>query len=48
LRKARDFGVDTVRTSHNSENVAMIAIDTKLGYVRTPGTSVMEKALDNV
>ncbi|HSB65906.1 MAG TPA: GNAT family N-acetyltransferase [Anaerolineales bacterium] len=48
LRKAREFGVDTVRTSHNSENTAMIAIDTRLGYIRTPGTLVMEKDLDNV
>jgi L-amino acid N-acyltransferase YncA/RimJ/RimL family protein N-acetyltransferase len=45
LRKARTFGVDTVRTSHNSENEAMIAIDTKLGYVHTPGTLIMEKEL---
>jgi len=45
LRKARSFGVDAVRTSHNSENVAMIAIDTKLGYLRTPGTFVMEKEM---
>ncbi len=45
LRRAREFGVDSVRTSHNSENVAMIAIDTKLGYVRTPGTLVMVKEL---
>jgi mycothiol synthase len=47
LRKALTFGVDTVRTSHNSENVEMIAIDTKLGYVRTPGTFIMVKELDN-
>lgn len=45
LRKAREYGVDTVRTSHTSENAAMIAIDTKLGYVRTPGTLVMVKEL---
>lgn len=45
LRKARTFGVNKVRTSHNSENAAMIAIDTRLGYVRTPGTLVMEKEL---
>jgi mycothiol synthase len=43
LRKARTFGVGVVRTSHNSENAAMIAIDSKLGYIRTPGTLVMEK-----
>jgi len=45
LRKARTFGVEAVRTSHNSENVAMIAIDSKLGYMRTPGTLVMLKEL---
>jgi len=47
LRKARTFGVDSVRTSHNSENAAMIAIDTKLGYVRTSGTLIMEKEMEN-
>jgi mycothiol synthase len=47
LRKARQFDVDIFRTSHNSENAAMIAIDTKLGYVRTPGTWVMVKELSN-
>jgi mycothiol synthase len=47
LRRARQFGVDVVRTSHNSENVAMIAIDTRLGYVRTPGMLVMEKVMDH-
>ncbi len=47
LRKAREFGVSTVRTSHNSENAAMIAIDTRLGYVRTPGTFIMVKELEN-
>jgi RimJ/RimL family protein N-acetyltransferase len=45
LLKARTFGVYTVRTSHNSENEAMIAIDTKLGYIRTPGSFIMEKEL---
>jgi RimJ/RimL family protein N-acetyltransferase len=45
LRKARTFGVGLVRTSHNSENTAMIAIDTKLGYIRTPGMLTMEKEL---
>jgi L-amino acid N-acyltransferase YncA len=45
LKKARAFGVAEVRTSHNSENMAMIAIDTKLGYVHTPGTLVFEKEL---
>lgn len=45
LCKARTFGVNMVRTSRNSDNAAMIAIDTKLGYVHTPGTLVMEKVL---
>jgi RimJ/RimL family protein N-acetyltransferase len=47
LRRARDFGVHTVRTSHNSENAAMIAIDLKLGYRHTPGMLVMEKELEH-
>jgi RimJ/RimL family protein N-acetyltransferase len=47
LRKARTFGVNAVRTNHNSENAAMIAIDIKLGYQRTPGTFVMEKELEH-
>lgn len=47
LRRARKFGVSTVRTSHTSKNAPMIAIDTKLGYVRTPGVLVMEKDLAN-
>ena len=46
LRQARTFGVDRVCTNHDSENAAMIAIDTKLGYVRTPGMLVMEKILE--
>ena len=45
LRKERALGVGMVRTSHNSENAAMIAIDTKLGYKHTPGMLVMEKEL---
>ncbi len=45
LRQSRTFGVGAVRTSHNSENGAMIAIDIKLGYTRTLGTLVMEKEL---
>jgi RimJ/RimL family protein N-acetyltransferase len=48
LCKARTFGLGVVRTSHNSENVAMIAIDTELGYTFTPGTLVMEKELVHV
>jgi L-amino acid N-acyltransferase YncA len=48
LRKARTYGVGRVRTSHNSENAAKIAIDTKLGYTRMPGTWVMEKELVHV
>jgi len=48
LRRAREFGVAAVRTSHNSENEAMIAIDTKLGYVRTPGTYVMVKEVRKI
>ena len=47
LRKARTFGVGVVRTSRNSENAAMITIDTKLGYIRTPGKLIMEKELEH-
>jgi mycothiol synthase len=47
LRRARAFGVNAVRTSHNSENEAMIAIDTRLGYVRTPGVFIMVKELSD-
>jgi RimJ/RimL family protein N-acetyltransferase len=46
LQKALTLGVEAVRTSHNSENAAMIAIDTKLGYIRTPGIFIMEKELE--
>ena len=45
LRKARSFGVEAVHTSHNSENAAMISIETKLGYIRTPGILTMQKEL---
>lgn len=46
LRYARAaLGVHTVRTHHNVHNLPMIAIDRKLGYVRLPGTYLMEKAL---
>lgn len=47
LREARSFGVDSVRTSHDSQNAPMIAIDTKLGYVRAPGMLMMEKELEH-
>ena len=47
LRVARTFGVEAVCTSHNSENTAMIAIDMKLGYQRTPSTLLMVKELAN-
>jgi mycothiol synthase len=47
LCKASQFGVNKVRTSHDSDNAAMIAIDTRLGYQRTPGTLVMTKELEN-
>jgi RimJ/RimL family protein N-acetyltransferase len=46
LRWARESGVSSVRTSHDSENEAMLAIDTKLGYMRTPGMYSMVKILE--
>jgi RimJ/RimL family protein N-acetyltransferase len=46
LRYARDeLRVTRVRTHHNSQNLPMIAIDRKLGYVEMPGTYCMEKVL---
>lgn len=46
LRYARNvLKVSTVRTTHITENLPMIAIDRKLGYVQTPGTFSMEKTL---
>lgn len=46
LRYAREvLGVHTVRTHHNTQNLPMIAIDQKFGYVSLPGTYSMEKSL---
>lgn len=46
LRHGRDvLRVNTVRTHHNVENLIMIGIDRKLGYVQTPGLLLMEKTL---
>jgi RimJ/RimL family protein N-acetyltransferase/L-amino acid N-acyltransferase YncA len=47
LRYARDvLKVDEVHTHHNTQNLPMIAIDRKLGYIQTPGTLLMEKYLE--
>jgi mycothiol synthase len=47
LRFAREvLKVSTVRTTHNEENLPMIAIDEKLGYVRTPGTILTDKMFE--
>lgn len=46
LRYARNIlKADTVRTHHNTNNLPMIAIDRKFGYVQLPGTYLMEKVL---
>ncbi len=47
--KAAMLGVRTLRTMvrHNSENAAMTAIDTKLGYKHTPVTLFMEKCFEH-
>lgn len=46
LRYARDvLRVNTVRTHHKVENLPMIAIDRKFGYVQTPGILSMKKTL---
>ena len=45
LRYARNvLQAQTVRTHHNTKNLPMIAIDTKLGYQLVSGTYLMEKA----
>jgi GNAT superfamily N-acetyltransferase len=47
LRYARDtLKTRTVRTQHNVENLPMIAIDRKFGYMQMPGTYLMEKDLE--
>ena len=47
LRYARQaLGVHTVRTHHNTQNLPMIAIDRKFGYVELPGTYSMEKKIE--
>jgi hypothetical protein len=47
VRYAREvLKVDKVRTTHNTFNLPMIAIDRKLGYVPLPGTFRMEKVLE--
>jgi RimJ/RimL family protein N-acetyltransferase len=46
LRYARDvLRVNLVRTHHNVENLPMISIDRKFGYVQTPGILSMKKTL---
>jgi GNAT superfamily N-acetyltransferase len=46
LRYARNtLQVQTVRTHHNTENLPMIAIDTKFGYRLISGAYLMEKNL---
>jgi len=47
LRYARDvLRVATVRTHHNSQNLPMIAINRKFGYVQLAGNFLMEKILE--
>jgi RimJ/RimL family protein N-acetyltransferase len=47
LRYARNvLEVQVVRTHHNTENLPMIAIDTKFGYRVISGAYLMEKILD--
>lgn len=42
---AQALGARIVRTNHNAQNAPMLAIDRKLGYVQTPGTFGVVKAL---
>ncbi len=47
LRYAREvLKVKSVHTHHNTQNLPMIAIDRKFGYVQMAGTFLMEKRLD--
>ena len=47
LRYARDaLKVKSVHTHHHAQNLPMIAIDRKFGYVQTPGRFSMEKKLE--
>jgi GNAT superfamily N-acetyltransferase len=47
LRYARDvLQVDTVRTHQNTQNLPMIAINRKFGYVQLAGNFLMEKILE--
>lgn len=46
LRFARDYGAPLVRTDNDSRNVAMIALNDKLGFVRQPAYLSLVKTLD--
>jgi RimJ/RimL family protein N-acetyltransferase len=49
LRYARNvLKVSTVRTHHNTQNLPMIAIDTKFGYHLFSGVYLMEKILQKI
>ena len=37
IRWAQDIGAETIRTYNHSANVAMLAINRKLGYMPEPG-----------
>jgi RimJ/RimL family protein N-acetyltransferase len=47
LRFAREvLKVHSVHTHHNTQNLPMLAIDRKFGYIQTRGTFLMEKLLE--
>ena len=45
IRYAKAYGADSIRTSNDSENVPMLAINRKLGYKPLPGTYLLHKQL---
>ncbi len=45
IRYAKAFGAATIRTSNDSENAPMLAINRKLGYQPQPGTYLLHRQL---
>lgn len=43
IRKARELGATSIKTDNDSQNAPMLAINTKLGYVREPGIYIVRK-----
>lgn len=45
IRFAKTYGADSIRTSNDSENAPMLAINRKLGYKPKPGAYLLQKDL---